>query len=84
MPKPNSFFDEHVHDFGEEVLVLDGTFSDENGDFAKFEIVKDGSGSAKESKVDGITGGTITSKGVEEMANRCLKVYSVYFKNSKK
>ena len=58
--------------------------SDENGDFAKFEIVKDGSGSAKESKVDGITGGTITSKGVEEMANRCLKVYSVYFKNSKK
>jgi len=58
--------------------------SDENGDFAKFEIVKDGSGSAKESKVDGITGGTITSKGVEEMANRCLKVYSVNFKNSKK
>ena len=31
--KPNSFFDEHVHDFGEEVLVLDGTFSDENGDY---------------------------------------------------
>ncbi|MEJ6617531.1 MAG: NADH:ubiquinone reductase (Na(+)-transporting) subunit C [Crocinitomicaceae bacterium] len=58
--------------------------SDENGDFAKFEIVKDGSGSAKESKVDGITGGTITSKGVEEMANRCLKVYSVYFKNLNK
>jgi len=52
---------------------------DENGAFAKFEVVKDGSGSAKESKVDGITGGTITSKGVEEMANRCLEVYSVYF-----
>lgn len=58
--------------------------SDENGEFAKFEIVKDGSGAAKESKVDGITGGTITSKGVEEMANRCLKVYSVYFKNLNK
>ena len=58
--------------------------ADENGDFAKFEIVKDGSGSEKESKVDGITGGTITSKGVEEMANRCLKVYSVYFKNLSK
>lgn len=58
--------------------------SDENGDFAKFEVVKDGSGSSKESKVDGITGGTITSKGVEEMANRCLEVYSVYFKNLNK
>ena len=31
--KPNSFFDEHVHDFGEELLVLEGTFSDENGDY---------------------------------------------------
>lgn len=58
--------------------------TDSNGDFAKFEIVKDGSGAANESKVDGITGGTITSKGVEEMANRCLKVYSVYFKNLNK
>ena len=34
-----------------------------------------------EGKVDGITGGTITSKGVEEMANRCLKVYVKYFKS---
>ncbi len=57
--------------------------SDENGEFSKFEIVKDGSGGAKEKKVDGITGGTITSKGVEEMANRCLQVYAAYFKNLK-
>lgn len=48
--------------------------------FIKFEIVKDGSGKSKPSKVDGITGGTITSKGVEEMANRCMKVYVPYFK----
>lgn len=53
--------------------------SAENGDFQKFEIVKDGSG-VNPSKVDGITGGTITSKGVEEMVNRCLKVYTEYFK----
>jgi Na+-transporting NADH:ubiquinone oxidoreductase subunit C len=46
-----------------------------------FEIVKDGSGAALESKVDGITGGTITSKGVEEMANRCLSVYGPYFES---
>ncbi|OFZ67068.1 MAG: NADH:ubiquinone reductase (Na(+)-transporting) subunit C [Bacteroidetes bacterium RIFCSPHIGHO2_02_FULL_44_7] len=56
---------------------------DENGVFAKFEIVKDNSGGAMEKKVDGITGGTITSKGVEEMANRCLAVYATYFSNLK-
>lgn len=57
--------------------------SDESGEFTKFEIVKDGSGNAAEKKVDGITGGTITSKGVEEMANRCLAVYAAYFQNLK-
>ena len=30
---PNSRFDEHVHGGGEEFLVLDGTFSDDSGDF---------------------------------------------------
>lgn len=57
--------------------------SDENGEFTKFEIVKDGSG-PNPKKVDGITGGTITSKGVEEMANRCLAVYASYFKSIQK
>ena len=57
--------------------------SDDSGVFTKFEIVKDGSGGATEKKVDGITGGTITSKGVEEMANRCLAVYATYFNNLK-
>ena len=62
---------------------IDEKISDENGDFAKFEVVKDKSGSTKESKVDGITGGTITSKGVEEMVNRCLLPYIAYFKSLK-
>lgn len=57
--------------------------SDESGNFTKFEVVKDGSGTKMEKKVDGITGGTITSKGVEEMANRCLAVYAEYFKSIK-
>lgn len=56
--------------------------ADESGEFRKFEVVKDGSG-ANPSKVDGITGGTITSKGVEEMVNRCLSVYMSYFKTLK-
>ena len=43
--------------------------------------VKDGSGKiVGNGKVDGITGGTITSKGVEEMVNRTLSVYATYFK----
>ncbi|NVK63664.1 MAG: NADH:ubiquinone reductase (Na(+)-transporting) subunit C [Flavobacteriales bacterium] len=58
--------------------------ADENMNFQKFEVVKDKSGSTKESKVDGITGGTITSKGVEEMVNRCLLPYVAYFKTLKK
>ncbi len=57
--------------------------TNESGEFETFEIVKDGSG-GKPKKVDGITGGTITSKGVEEMVNRCMVPYAVYFKNNKK
>ena len=56
--------------------------TDENSEFAKFEVVKNGTGD-KSSKVDGITGGTITSKGVEEMVNRSMKVYVSYFKKLK-
>ena len=31
--EPNSSFDKHTHDFGEELFVLEGTFSDEHGDY---------------------------------------------------
>ena len=58
--------------------------SDEQGNFMKYEVVKDNSGAVKgDSKIDGITGGTITSKGVEEMVNRTLKIYATYFQNKK-
>ena len=30
---PNSSFTRHAHGGGEEILVLDGVFSDENGDY---------------------------------------------------
>ena len=58
--------------------------SDESGNPVKFEIVKDNSGKENLAKVDGITGGTITSVGVQEMVNRCLKPYVTYFNNLKK
>lgn len=50
-----------------------------NGEAVKFEVVKNGSGN-EQMKVDGITGGTITSVGVQEMVNRCMKPYVEYFK----
>ncbi len=57
------------------------TISDTMGRFQPIIVVKDGSGSGLNSKVDGITGGTITSKGVEEMTTRTLEVYANYFKS---
>ena len=53
--------------------------ADTSGVFQPIVVVKDGSGSGLNSKVDGITGGTITSKGVEEMTTRTLEVYVNYF-----
>lgn len=56
------------------------TIADTSGIFQPIIVVKDGSGYGLNSKVDGITGGTITSKGVEEMTTRTLEVYANYFK----
>jgi Na+-transporting NADH:ubiquinone oxidoreductase subunit C len=50
----------------------------EGGMFKEMKVVKDASGT-QPFRVDGITGGTITSKGVEEMLNRTLQVYVTYF-----
>jgi len=41
-----SKFAEHTHDDGEEFLVLDGTFSDESGDYSKGWYVRNPPGSA--------------------------------------
>lgn len=57
--------------YSSEVISVDGVYK-------KIKVVKDGSG-AETHKVDGITGGTITSKGVEEMVDRTLQVYVKYF-----
>jgi Na+-transporting NADH:ubiquinone oxidoreductase subunit C len=42
-------------------------------------VLKGGGGSADNYGVDGITGGTITSRGVDEMLKRTLAVYKPYF-----
>jgi Na+-transporting NADH:ubiquinone oxidoreductase subunit C len=56
--------------------------TDENGSYKQLVVVKDKSGDGINFKVDGITGGTITSKGVEEMVDRTLQVYVKYFKKN--
>jgi anti-sigma factor ChrR (cupin superfamily) len=43
---PGSHFDHHVHDAGEEVLVLEGVFSDESGDFGAGTYLRNPPGSA--------------------------------------
>lgn len=45
-----------------------------------FEVVKGGAPTS-DYQVDGITGGTITSKGVGEMVNRTMAIYASYFKS---
>ncbi|MEO0405657.1 MAG: FMN-binding protein, partial [Bacteroidota bacterium] len=48
----------------------------ENGEY--FKVQKPG-GAPSNYKVDGITGGTITSDGVAEMVNRTVSIYQDYF-----
>ena len=55
----------------------------EKGTYTKMLMMKDASGKSEIHKVDGITGGTITSKGVEEMLDRTIQVYVDYFKKLK-
>lgn len=58
---------------GEQIL-------DDAGNFTGITVVKGGAPADDKHGVDAITGGTITSKGVEEMLQRTLKVYADYFK----
>ncbi len=54
---------------------------DENGTFASIEVVKKGQSQGDLHKVDGISGGTITSVGVGTMLQDCLSGYEKFLKN---
>jgi anti-sigma factor ChrR (cupin superfamily) len=43
--EPSSYFPPHTHPHGEEVLVLDGVFSDENGDYPAGTYIRNPPGS---------------------------------------
>jgi Na+-transporting NADH:ubiquinone oxidoreductase subunit C len=54
---------------------------DQQGNFTSINVVKGGAKPGDIHAVDAISGGTITSKGLEKMLKDCLKNYEVYFKN---
>jgi len=64
------------------------TIFDNEGKFTSINVYKGGKGAAKaagdtEHGVDAISGGTITSKGVQAMLKNCLSPYETYFKQNK-
>lgn len=56
---------------------------DDSGNFVSVSVVKPGTVPPGDHNVDAISGGTITSQGVEEMLEEVLGSYSSYFKNQK-
>jgi Na+-transporting NADH:ubiquinone oxidoreductase subunit C len=56
------------------------TITDESGAFKGITVYKGGSQTTDPHGVDGISGGTITSQGVDEMLKRLLAVYDQYLK----
>jgi Na+-transporting NADH:ubiquinone oxidoreductase subunit C len=57
---------------------------DSKGLFTSVKVVKGGTDPATLNEVDAISGGTITSKGVQAMLDTCLVSYQTYFKSFKK
>jgi len=58
------------------------TIYDESGKLVSVNVVKGSADPDNPHAVDGITGGTITSNGVDEMLERTFGVYDSYFKNN--
>ena len=51
-----------------------------DGEFQSVKVVKNGQGPAEGSYVHAISGGTITSQGVQKMLQNSLEPYSAFFK----
>jgi Na+-transporting NADH:ubiquinone oxidoreductase subunit C len=59
------------------------TIFDNNGDFVSIVVAKSGEKAEETHKVDAISGGTITSKGLQEMMFDNLSVYVEFFNKKK-
>jgi Na+-transporting NADH:ubiquinone oxidoreductase subunit C len=58
------------------------TIYNDSGELVSVNVVKGSAAPDNPHAVDGITGGTITSNGVDEMLKRTFGVYDSYFKNN--
>ena len=56
------------------------TIFNDKGEFVSIEVVKGGADPSNPHEVDAISGGTITSKGLQAMLHDCLIGYVAYFK----
>lgn len=54
---------------------------DKNGKFISIKVVKGGANPASVNEVDAISGGTITSKGVQAMIDTCMISYETFLKS---
>ncbi len=72
-----------INTTGFESQFLGKTLYD-NGSFVSVQVVKGGADKADPHKVDAISGGTITSKGLEAMMHDCLVKYDKYFKEERR
>lgn len=61
----------------------DKVIFDEKGIFTPIKVVKGGADPVSPTEVDAISGGTITSKGVQAMLDTCLVSYQLFFKTTK-
>lgn len=52
----------------------------QNGEFASIAVMKAGQKAEGKDQVDAISGGTITSKGVEDMLKTCIEKYTQFLK----
>lgn len=59
------------------------TILDESGEFVSIQVVKGGAPADAPHSVDAISGGTITSKGLEAMLSDCLAGYVNHFRQSR-
>lgn len=57
------------------------TIFSENGNLISIQVIKAGQGKGTNHEVDAISGGTITSKGLENMLKDCLLGYEKFLKN---
>ncbi|MBN1414885.1 MAG: FMN-binding protein [Bacteroidales bacterium] len=62
----------------------DKTIFNDQGQFISINVVKGGADLSSLNEVDAISGGTITSKGVQAMLDTCLTSYQTYFKSYNK